>query len=344
MKRKGVNYDVGRVLEGRLTRPKLDPKEMHREIEIIKNDLHCNSIKIQGFDVDRVVAAAEDSLEQGLEVWLAPEMFEEDQDRTFDYSVKAAAAAEVLHKKWPEQVVLSVGTELTLFMQGILPGNNLMERLGNPAIWGKIKSGAYEKPLNDFLAKTTTDVRSVFHGRVTYAAVARVERVDWSIFDFVCIDAYRDKLIRDSFSDMLKGYSDYEKPLVIGEFGCCTYRGAEDLGGMGWDVVDWAVNPPRLKRNCVYDQGVQAREIVEELRIFDRVGVDGAFVFTFVQPPPEIADTEMRKILEEIKFDPDAVSYSLVKSHVDRLGTAYPEMPWEPKESFRAVAEYYARN
>jgi len=344
MKRKGVNYDVGRILEGRLTRPTLDTKEMHREIEIIKDDLHCNSIKIQGFDIDRVMLAAKDSLEQGLEVWLAPEMFEESQEMTLDYSVKAAVAAEILRKEWPEKLVLSIGTELTLFMQGILPGNNLTERLGNPAIWGKIKSGAYDKPLNAFLEKTTSAVRSVFHGDVTYASVARVERVDWSIFDFVCVDAYRDKLIRDSFADMVKSYSEHGKPVVIGEFGCCTYQGAEDMGGRGWDVVDWSAVPPRLKGNYVYDQAVQAHEIVEELRIFDRVGVDGAFVFTFVQPPTGISDPAIKKILEGIKFDPDAISYSLVKSYVDRRGTAYPDMPWEPKESFRAVADYYAGN
>lgn len=317
---------------------------MHREIEIIKHDLHCNSIKIQGFDIDRVVAAAQDSMQQGLEVWLAPEMFEESQDKTFEYSVKAAAAAESLRKRWPDRLVLSIGTELTLFMQGILPGNNLMERLGNPAIWGRIKSGEYDKPLNAFLAKTASAVRSVFHGEVTYAAVARVERVDWSIFDFVCIDAYRDKLIRDSFGEMLKGYLDHEKPVVIGEFGCCTYQGAEDKGGMGWDVVDWSAKPPRLKGNYVYDQATQAREIVEELRIFDEVGVDGAFVFTFVQAPAGVSDPAVKKLLEGITFDPDAVSYSLVKSYAERMGTVYPDMPWEPKESFTAVAEYYAKN
>jgi len=344
MKRKGVNYDVGRVLEGRLTRPTFDSKETHREIEIIKNDLHCNSIKIQGFDTDRVMVAAEDSLEQGLEVWLAPEMFEESQDRTLDYAVKAAAAAESLRKSWPERLVLSIGTELTLFMQGIIPGNNLMERLGDSANWGKIKSGAYDKPLNAFLGETTSAVRSVFHGKVTYAAVARVERVDWSIFDFVCVDAYRDKLIRDSFGEMLKGYFVHNKPVVVGEFGCCTYQGAEDMGGMGWDVVDWSAVPPRLKGDYVYDQAVQAREIVEDLQIFDRAGVEGAFVFTFVQPPTGISDPAIRKILEGIKFDPDAVSYSLVKSYLDRRGTAYPDMPWEPKESFKAVADYYSRN
>jgi hypothetical protein len=36
-------------------------------------------------------------------------------------------------------------------------------------------------------------------------------------------------------------------------------------------------------------------------------------------------------------------SYSIVKSYEDgRHGTTYPDMPWEPKESFQAVADYYA--
>lgn len=344
MKRKGVNYDVGRVLEGRLTRQELNPRELHREIEIIKNDLHCNSIKIQGFDISRVVMAAEDSLQQGLEVWLAPEMFEQSQEKTFHYSLEAAAAAEGLLKRWPGRLVLSIGTELTLFMQGIIPGNNLLERLSNPAIWGGIKSGVYDKPLNDFLVKTASAVRSVFHGRITYAAIARVETVDWSVFDFVCIDAYRDKMIRDSFGKMLGGYLGHDKPVVIGEFGCCTYRGAEDRGGMGWDVVDWSAKPPRLKGDYVYDQATQAREIVEDLRIFDEVGVDGAFVFTFVQPPAIVSDPVEKELLKRIGFDLDAVSYSLVKSYTERMGTTYPDMPWEPKESFRRVAEYYAGN
>ncbi len=92
MKRKGVNYDVGRVLEGHLMRPTFDAKVAHRELEIIEDDLHCNAVKIQGLDIERVMAAAEDTLKQGLEVWLAPEMFERSQEETFDYTVKAAAA------------------------------------------------------------------------------------------------------------------------------------------------------------------------------------------------------------------------------------------------------------
>ncbi len=29
----------------------------------------------------------------------------------------------------------------------------------------------------------------------------------------------------------------YDKPVVIGEFGCCTYRGADLLGGSGFIIM-----------------------------------------------------------------------------------------------------------
>jgi hypothetical protein len=37
MKRKGVNYDVGRVMMGENWRPIFDPRIAHRELEIIKS-------------------------------------------------------------------------------------------------------------------------------------------------------------------------------------------------------------------------------------------------------------------------------------------------------------------
>jgi len=345
MRLKGVNYDVGRVLEGRLMRPTYDPEAVHRELEIIKDDLHCNAVKVQGLDITRVMDAAEDALSQGLEVWLAPEMFEESREKTFDYTVKAAAAAETLRQRWTDRVVLSIGTELMLFMQGIMPGKNLGERLGNPGAMANVMRGAYNPALNEFLAKTNAAVREVFHGKVTYAAVNRIEAVDWSIFDVVCIDHYRHKLHRDSYGDQAREYLSHGKPVVIGEFGCCTFKGAEDLGGMGWDIIDFSKMPPELKEDYVYDQGTQARELADELRILDEAGVDGAFVFTFVAPAIETDDPEFRKMLEQIKFDPDISSYSLVKSLPDKKhGTTYPDTPWEPKESFKAVADYYGKH
>ena len=110
MKRKGVCYDVGRVLEGELQRPSFDPKIIRRELEIIKNDLHCNAVRIQGFDLDPLKVASKHALDLGLEVWFSPELFEESQETTFDYIVKASRVAESLRQNYPE-VVFSLGTE-----------------------------------------------------------------------------------------------------------------------------------------------------------------------------------------------------------------------------------------
>ncbi len=83
------------------------------------------------------------------------------------------------------------------------------------------------------------------------------------------------------------------------------------------------------------DEGLQADEIADMLGIFDTVGVNGIFVFTFVSP--EMAYNE------NPKYDLDMASYSLVKSYTDRHGTTYPDMSWEPKEAFKAVADHYGR-
>jgi hypothetical protein len=63
--------------------------------------------------------------------------------------------------------------------------------------------------------------------------------------------------------------------------------------------------------------------------------VDGAFVFTFVMPKYPYH--------EDPQLDLDMASYGIVKSYADRLGTTYPDLPWEPKQAFHALAAYYNR-
>ncbi len=44
------------------------------------------------------------------------------------------------------------------------------------------------------------------------------------------------------------------------------------------------------------------------------------------------------------RFDLDAASPGLVRPLTGgRRGTTYPDMPWEPKAGFRAVADFYGR-
>ena len=337
MKRQGVCYEVGRVMMWTNWRPDFDPQVVHRELQIIKHDLHCNAVRICGEDIDRLTTAALDALQQGFEVWLSPEVWDKSPEETLNYIGRAAAKAEELRKEWPDQLVFSVGSELTLFMKGILKGETFLERLGNPVNLSltllKLKVfGTHNKPLNAFLARANTVVREVFHGPVTYAA-APIEAVDWSRFDFVGLDYYRGKRNRGSYGERLKRHFAHGKPVMITEIGCCTYQGAEEKGGRGFLIVD-RKNPERLNGHYVRDESLQAHEIIDMLGILDETGVEGAFVFTFIAPGLTYNNDPL--------YDLDMPIYSLVKSYANqRHGTTYPDMPWEPKESFQAVAKYY---
>ena len=91
--------------------------------------------------------------------------------------------------------------------------------------------GPFNRNLNRFLAKAVEGVRRHFHGPVTYAS-GTWESVDWTPFDFVSIDCYRDAMNKKVFHQNLRKYLVHGKPVVITEFGGCTYRGAEDKGAL----------------------------------------------------------------------------------------------------------------
>ncbi len=389
MKRKGICYDVGRVMLGNNWRPKFDPKIVHRELEIIKNDLHCNAVRICGLDIERLMTTAQDALTLGLEVWLSPEMWDKSPEETLQYLTKAAKLAEPLRQQWPEKLVFSIGSELTLFMQGIVEGDNFMERMNNPTFWENLKAGKHNKRLNEFLSKANKSVREVFHGPLTYFSVP-IETVEWTPFDYVGVDFYRDMRIKDVYGKMVKGYLAYNKPVMIGEFGCCTYQGADKLGGNGFIIVFGMMSdylnldkvlpqginemikiPAQVNGHYIRDEELQAREITDQLAELDDAGVEGAFVFTFI--------SSNSLYNENPRYDSDMASYSLVKSYPEedtvnqiisqtarqgkellgvdldpeilakftgdtgKHGETYPDMTWEPKKSFYAVADYYSK-
>jgi hypothetical protein len=341
MRGKGVCYDVGRVMLGQNWRPNFDEKTIRRELEIIRNDLHCNAVRLQGLDLDRLRVAADHALRLGLETWISPEMWDREQAETLAHVEKGARMAEELRQRWPDRVVYSVGSEVTLFTQGFLPGSNILERLHHPSFLETVRAGKQNGPLNSFLTKANASVRQVFHGPVTYASVG-METVDWTPFDFVGVDMYREKRFREVYPAILKRFMSFGKPVANMEFGCCTFRGADDMGGQGWTIVDWGTTPPRLNATYVYDQATQAREDGELLWINDAAGVDTAFVFTFVEPAPGQQTGAKAQMVRSLDFDPDIVGYSLVKTLLNgQPGSTYPDMPWEPKESFRVVADYY---
>jgi len=100
-------------------------------------------------------------------------------------------------------------------------------------------------------------------------------------FDYVAVDAYRDAGNAATFRDEVGAYFKHGKPVVITEFGTCPYVGAGDKGGLAWAIVDQESDPPRLDGDYVRDEQEQVRYLRELLPVFDDLGIDTAFWFTF---------------------------------------------------------------
>ena len=97
MKYRGINYDVGNnYRQGRSSREEFDPAVIDQEIGIIHSELHCNAIRISGYDISRLVIASESALAHDLTVFFSPSNINASRKDTEDYILKGARAAEEL--------------------------------------------------------------------------------------------------------------------------------------------------------------------------------------------------------------------------------------------------------
>ena len=206
-------------------------------------------------------------------------------------------------------------------------------------------TGIRNKPLNDFLGKAVTEVRKVFSGPVMYRSLVW-EQVDWTNFDFIGVDHYWAEKIKDKYVDLVKPLFAYGKPVINTGFGFSTTTApangvASTLGNVSGLSVLLHQRPvigrfirPKLKVIDERSEALQAKRLTDNLELVDKAGFNGAFIDSFIFPIRPYSDTP--------KFDLDRESSSLVK-YFDkgRHGMTYPDMTWEPKESFGAVAEYY---
>ncbi len=67
-------------------------------LQIIRDDLHCNAVRICGQDLGRLMVAGSHALGCDLEAWLSPELWDHSPDQTLDHIVTAARSAEELHR------------------------------------------------------------------------------------------------------------------------------------------------------------------------------------------------------------------------------------------------------
>jgi hypothetical protein len=337
MRIKGMGYDTGFTIDGSGGRP-IAPDVVRRELQIIRDDLHCTAVRLIGNNLDRMEHAAHAAADLGLEVWFSPYPMELGPAQLLAHLADAAERAERLRRRGAS-VVFVAGAELSLFNRGFLPGDSLAERtrgLINRDAQTMVQLASLPKRVNDFLQQAVTKVRERFGGPVTYAAVP-LEGIDWTPFDIVSVDLHRSKEIAPIFQRGVRQLVAQGKPVAITEVGCSTFRGAADHGARGGEIVEYdGWTPVRLTGDYIRDEHEQATYLRELLGVFDAEGVDAAFVCTFIQWQLPHRDDPTR--------DLDMASVGIVKALEGGTGQAYGDLPWEPKAAFAAVADIYARS
>ncbi|MEV4163508.1 hypothetical protein [Nonomuraea dietziae] len=338
MRAKGISYDTGFVYNGVIGHTRLDSETVRREMRVIRDDLHCTAVRVMGGDPERIELAAAHAADLGLEVWFSPYPLELTDDEMLSLFADCAERAERLRRRGAE-VVFVAGAELSLMNKGFLPGGDIDERIELLRQPHRVREHIAEvgTRVNDFLGRAVALVRERFGGKVTYASVP-LERVDWEPFDIVSMDLYRSAEVADRFAAGVRDLVAQGKPVAITEFGAAGYQGAGDRGALGLAIVEYDKDtraPVRLDGVYARDEAGQAAYLRELLEVFDAGGVDSAFVFTFA----------LRDHLHRPDGDPrddlDLASYGIVRVYEDRLGVTYPDLPWEPKAAFAALADFY---
>ncbi|RAH73948.1 uncharacterized protein BO66DRAFT_426031 [Aspergillus aculeatinus CBS 121060] len=207
--------------------------------------------------------------------------------------------------------------------------------------------------LNAALRTFMTEIRTRFHGPVTYAA-GTWEAVDWDLFDLVGVDYYRRGETASEYlaglerhrvvdSDPNSNNKQKHKPLVVMEVGCCAYEGAAVRGDGGFallkgrnpdgsGVFEGDIVPTRSERE-------QADYLETQLGLLARAEaqVDAVFVYVFAFPcmPAGVGARDF-----------DMMCFSLVKylpeeekGHQEENPVGMPR--WVPKEAFFRVAECF---
>ncbi|HTU75662.1 MAG TPA: hypothetical protein VMG38_19275 [Trebonia sp.] len=343
MRNYGITYDTGMTVEGDCTRKRFDDAVVRRELEIIASDLHATAVRVTGDDPQRLARAGQYALAAGLELWFSPVPINLEPGALPGYFARCAKEAERLRRAHEGRVVLVLGCEISLWCAGFMPGgDSVLGRIAaatdpdlqrKPDVMAALGRGL--ERARHTLRENARAVRETFQGPVTYAA-GPWETVDWQLLDLVCVDAYRDAGNAARYRDELRAYQRFGKPVVVTEFGCCTYRGAADRGGMGWMIVEVKSGPSVIP--CAYerDEGEQVRYLNDLLAIYEAEGVDSAFWHTFAAYEAPRHHTDPHR-------DLDLASYGVVAVLGQERSATYPDMAWEPKQAFGALAAAYGR-
>ncbi len=343
---RGVVYDVGLQFNpGSYSVDTLNLELVKYDMSVITNILRANAVRIEGEDIGRLKAATEIAHAAGLKVMFNPWMMGAGAKDVVKYMGKAARVAEELRLQGVELVFVA-GCEFSLFNPGILPGNSINERIASmipPAGCTDLAqhmAGLNKRleKLNDVLKEISQTVRANYKGKVTYSS-GTWETVDWSLFDIVGVDYYRDTQTAHQYVEGIRKYMKHGKPVIVMEVGSCTYAGAARRGGGGFTILQ-GTEPDGL--TPIYEGGQtpirseeeQADYVQAQVELLNGTGVEGIFIYNFSFP---IAP------YRENGFDQDMTAYPIVKTYPSDHPRARMMPPWEPKEAFYRLADIYRR-
>lgn len=343
---RGVVYDVGlKFTPESCSVDTFDIDLVKYDISVIANILRANAIRIEGEDIGRLIAAAEVAHAAGLKIFFNPWKMNVGEEEVVAYMAQAAQAAEKLREKGADLVFVA-GCEYSMFNDGVFKGNSITERLGTLMSFGQMESkeaalkAVQEKAevLNRILADICRAVRANYKGLVTYAS-GTWEIVDWTLFDIVGVDYYRDVQTDKEYVEGIKRYAQYGKPVIVMEVGCCTYKGAARRGGNAFSILQGTT--PDGKAG-IYEGGVtpvrsekeQADYIQTQVELLAGTGIQGMFIYLFSYPIYPY---------REKGLDLDMTAYAIVKTYAKEHSRSRMLPPWEPKEAFYRLAEVYRR-
>lgn len=335
-KRGGVCYDTG-VLHAAgdpLSRVRWSRKQLEREIGLIAHDLRCPSITAFGTDLGRLAETTDAALRHGMQVFVQPRLYDHSQDEILDHLAEAARTAE--RQRRGDNVKFVTGCEHFLFTPGIIPGDTFLDRIAHIPQIPDSEWPVIIRRFREFMARAVDTTRREFRGRITYgaAADADAEWNDWSLFDIVGLDYYPHFETDAEYTADLDKYRRWGKPLMILEYGCCTFTGAAKAGGMGWDIVDYEATPPVIKPGFERDEREQAAHIARMLRVFGtQPDVEGSHLYSVISPDSPHHPTCRDR-------DYDMASYSLLRTMRERFDDENSPYRLEPKQSFHTFKRF----
>ncbi|MEO3867414.1 hypothetical protein ABGB18_01145 [Nonomuraea sp. B12E4] len=342
----GVAYDTGTNFatgQGSLSRTAWSTDAMLAELSLISDQLNANSVTIYGSDLNRLAVTATAAVERDLHVWLQPRLVDRPQQEVLDHLAEAAHLAESLRRQGAD-INLTVGAVHLIFTPDIAPGDQYHERMANVYAdaehrlltpTARVDMAESTPRLNEFLSKAASVVRGIFNDGISYSS-APFEDVDWEPFDYIGLmyQYLPAPLSRQDHLALVNDYRRWDKPILIAEFGTATYQGAEDKAFFFWDVVDRSGAVPTVIDGYARDESAQAAYHLKMFDTFEEAGVHGVAVSELIHPTHPHSD--------DPRYDLDTASMCIVKTIRDDFSDPASDYRWEPKESFHAIADYYA--